>query len=623
MKGSLRVLVAPIVLIAALIALSGHAAAEIPPLPTPTLPIPPITPTPAPTATPAPTPNPATTGCTSTSCIYGRAFDASTGAPLSNICVILGPVKLTCFTRTDANGNYHIDFPPGNIITAAQQLEFLDQSGVYQEYDSPQFVVVNQVPEDAPMLKPGQVPQQPCTGAGAVTRTIYLPNITKDLGGAGGWYTPFIVQNTGSAVTRLEISYYKFSDGSLVSCRAIPNLAPGTSFADDPRYDAFLPTDSQFAVVVRSFGSTVVSVVNEHQHSGDLAEAMSYDGASSGSTTVFLPNVTRRFFGYDTPIIMQNLGTAATTATAHFVSFDGTAPTIDVIRNIDVGRSQFIDPNYEAGLVDGKQYGVTVTANQPLSVVVNVQDDQSWQIYPKGDGLGGISTGGSTLYAAYAPKNMDGVGRSATVVVQNMGTTAASPSIAFTPFGGGSAQTFALGAIQPGGSRAFDVRYANGDTSQPLCSSGTSGCLGDGDYSVVISGAGANLAAEVNVNTGTTAMNYVATATPAAKSFLPNVTRTLGGSTGWTTPIVIQSASASTVTLSWYRFSDGALVTTQVLTTSPGVAMRVDPRGVSGLSDDTQYSVVADGGTGLINGIVVELASAGDNAMIYEGFTAP
>jgi hypothetical protein len=56
---------------------------------------------------------------------------------------------------------------------------------------------------------------------------------------------------------------------------------------------------------------------------------------------------------------------------------------------------------------------------------------------------------------------------------------------------------------------------------------------------------------------------------------------------------------------------------------TPGSATRVDPRNVSALADDTQYSVVADGGAGTINGIVVELATGGDNAMIYEAFTAP
>src|SRR5581483_2325221 len=476
----------------------------------------------------------------------------------ANICVILGPVKLTCFTRTAADGTYRIDFPPNDLVTAAQQLEFLDQSGVYQEYDSPQFVVHGATRQDAPMLKPGQVPAQPCTG-GTPTRTVYLPNVTKTLGGPGGWYTPFIVQNTGTAATRLEISFYRFSDGSLVTCRVVPSLAPGTSYADVPNNDTYLPGDSQFAVVVRSYGSTVVSVVNEHQGSGDEAEAMSYVGAAAGATSVFLPNITRRFFGFDTPFVIQNLGAVATTATARFVSFDGTAPTVTSIRTIDAGRSQFIDPNVEPGLVDGTQYAVTVTASQPLAVVVNTQDDQPWQVHPKAGSTGGVVVGGATLFGAYAPKNTDGISRSATVVVQNLGTSAASPTIAFTPHGGGTARTYALGAIRPGASKVFDVRYANGDTTQPFCaSSAIGGCLPDGDYSFVVSAPGASLAGQVNVNSEATAMAYSATPTVAGKSFLPNVTRRLGGAAGWTTPLIIQSSSAVSVTLSWYRFSDGA-----------------------------------------------------------------
>ncbi|TME63263.1 MAG: hypothetical protein E6I54_07505, partial [Chloroflexi bacterium] len=31
------------------------------------------------------------------------------------------------------------------------------------------------------------------------TTTIYLPNITKMLGGQDGWNTPFIVQNVGAS----------------------------------------------------------------------------------------------------------------------------------------------------------------------------------------------------------------------------------------------------------------------------------------------------------------------------------------------------------------------------------------------------------------------------------------
>ncbi len=77
------------------------------------------------------------------------------------------------------------------------------------------------------------------------------------------------------------------------------------------------------------------------------------------------------------------------------------------------------------------------------------------------------------------------------------------------------------------------------------------------------------------------------------------------------------------VTLSWYRFSGGRLVSTQIVAVTPGSAFRVDPRNVSALADDTQYSVVADGIGGPIDGVVIELAAGGDNAMIYEGFSSP
>ena len=101
----------------------------------------------------------------------------------------------------------------------------------------------------------------------------------------------------------------------------------------------------------------------------------------------------------------------------------------------------------------------------------------------------------------------------------------------------------------------------------------------------------------------------------------PNLTRTLGGADGWTTPFLVQSAGATNVKVSWYRFSDGSLVTTQNLALTANSALRVDPRGIPALSDDTQYSVVLDGGGQNIAAIVTELNySGGDGAMIYAGF---
>ena len=105
------------------------------------------------------------------------------------------------------------------------------------------------------------------------------------LGGPSGWVTPFIVQNVGVKKATLEVSFFRFSDGGLVACRKITDLAPATSYADYPNNDTDLPADAQFSVVVKSFGSEVVSVVNEHQAQGTArAEALSYNGLTAGAT---------------------------------------------------------------------------------------------------------------------------------------------------------------------------------------------------------------------------------------------------------------------------------------------------------------------------------------------------
>ncbi len=464
-----------------------------------------------------------------------------------------------------------------------------------------------------------------CDVTGAATSSAYLPNITKTLGGPGGFYTPFIVQNVGTATTDLQVSFYRFSDGSLVTCRKILGLRPGTSFADVPNNDLDLPDNSQFSVVVRSFGSQIVAVVNEHAGAGDLAEALSYNGFAAGSTTVYLPNIVRRFFGYHTPFIIQNLGTATTVATATFVG-RANEPGATIVRTVAAGRSQFIEPNIEPSLIDGGAYAVTLRADQPLAVVVNTHNDDPPIRHPVAYATDGISAGAGAVYGAYAVKNANNYGRAgtmSTIVVQNLGAAATAPTLEFTPLGGGPTTTFAGPSTAPGGAWAFDPRYVNGLAGGDFCPVVPSaGCLANGEFTFKGTAAG-TIAAAVNVISPDSAMGYTATNLPATKYFLPNVTRTLGGPSGWTTPILLLSVNATGASVEWRRFTDGALVTTQNLALTAGVGIRIDPLAVGGLSNDTQYAVTVTAVGGQVVAIVEELATGGDNAMIYEGFAAP
>src|SRR5947207_9792857 len=483
-------------------------------------------------------------------------------------------------------------------------------------------VVVTLAPYRAANAEPAAAT---CDMTGTPTSSAFLPNITKNLGGVFGWVTPFIVQNVGTTATDLQVSFYKFSDGSLVTCRKIAGLGPGTSFADIPNNDADLPVETQFSVVVRSFGAQIVAVVNEQSGVLDRAEALSYNGFTAGSTTVSLPNIVRRFFGYHTPFIIQNLGTGPPVATATVVG-RGTEPGATITRTIAAGQSQFIEPNVEPSLVDGGAYAVTVRADQPLAVVVNTHNDDFGVAHPVAYAADWITGGFATLYGAYAAKNANDYGRAgtmSTIVVQNLGGPGTTPTLEFTPLGGGATTTFAGPPTGAGAAWAFDPRYVNGVAGTTLCGTAASpGCLADGEFTFKASAPG-TIAAAVNVISPDSAMGYTATGSPASKFFLPNVTRTLGGPGGWTTPILVQSVTATGASGGWRRFADGALVTPENLTLTPGVGLRIDPLAVGGLSNDTQYAVTVTGIGGSVVAIVEELASGGENAMIYEGFAAP
>ena len=470
-------------------------------------------------------------------------------------------------------------------------------------------------------------PAAPCGTPGIATTTIFLPNITKMLGGPSGWVTPFIVQNVGVKKATLEVSFFRFSDGGFVACRKITDLAPATSFADFPNNDTDLPPDTQFSVVIRSFGSDVVSVVNEHQGLGTPArqEALSYNGLTAGATTVYLPFVARPEAApcsavpqteatcnarWVTTFVTQNFGNADATVTARFQSYDG-ASTATITRVIAPGRSRFVDPTVEAQLRAGRYYSVVLTSTQPIGVIANAHDDAPTTAAPRGFSYNGIAQPSfGDVFLPYVRR--DGISPRTYangVLVQNAAAGDATPSLTFRRLGGGGAVTIAAPApIKPGATWYFDPE------ANPQ--------LAVGEYSLVVSG-GAFAVLDATLAAGA-AMGYVGAAGQGNRAYLPNVTRTLGGAQGWSTPILVQSTGATSATLRWYRFADGALVARQsVGPFTRGDSLRVDPRNVVGLSDDTQYGVVVDAQGGNIAAVVTELNfEGGDGTMIYEGFPA-
>jgi hypothetical protein len=439
------------------------------------------------------------------------------------------------------------------------------------------------------------------------TTTVYLPNVTRMLGGPDGWNTPFIVQNVGTASTNLTFEFRRFSDGAVVKTRTVAGLAPGTSVFHCPNCDDELAAGGQYSVVIKSFGSPVVAVVNEHQNEANAQrqEALSYDGLTFGSTKVYLPYVAALAGGFYCTVIAQNLGTALASATADFKSFDGLKSS-QVARTIVAGGSQFIDPRFEPNLTAGTEYAVTFTSTQPLGVVVNCHNDDASNPAPRAFSYNGVRANSEIrTFAPYVAKNV--IGRTSRVIVQNAGTTPAQPVLHWGSLGGPiTTQLDGPAAVAPGAVWTYDF--------------GTAATLPDGERSIYVSGG--EFAVLVDTRSPTTAMGYTGGTEYANRVYLPNITRTLGGSSGWTTPIIVQSQDGWSATMKWYRFADGVLVHTQLLSFGflPGMSIKVDPRSIPQLTDDTQYAVIVEASRGGVGAIVLELNDrGGDSAMAYEG----
>jgi len=409
----------------------------------------------------------------------------------------------------------------------------------------------------------------------------------------------------------LDVVFYRFADGAQVAQRSISALAPGATFADAPNADIDLSPDTQFSVVIKSYGASIAAVVAQVQGTGTTTEALMYTGSSAGSNKIYLPNVTRRFFGYDVPLIIQNLGAGPATATARFVSFDGTQTFVLSVR-AQPGRSVVIDPDFTDGLIDGTQYAVIVTADQPITVVANAHNELG---SPVAFSHLGLAVGSTTLLAPFAVKGGPS-GQFSPVVVQNVGSVPSDVTLTFSPLGAvGAPQTFVLSSVAPGGSRAFDPRFTLGTTTP--CSAASPTCLGPGEYSLRIS-ATAPIAALVLPVSNVTADAYVSPSTPSTREFLPIVSRASGNVPAWTSRFAVDAPTGGTASIRWYRVGDGALAITITLNLITGTSVWVDPRSVVGLADG-QYSVVIDA-TAPVTAAVEHSYPGGDGSMFNAGF---
>jgi hypothetical protein len=216
---------------------------------------------------------------------------------------------------------------------------------------------------------------------------LYVPQVMREYFNYNSYVS---VQNTGSSTVTVNVKYFDATTGNEVVAAAesasIPAQSSKVFYQSD---NTALGTFIGAATIEAADGTTkLAAIANIYNNLANYtaAQLQSYNAVASGSSTLFVPRFVRKFFGYNSGMSVQNIGSVDTTVTITF-TFGGTdyvytsptikqnaslplyAPNITELLGVDS-----IDMSLRAG--SGK-----IVANAPGAVIVAIINEDNRGAY--------------------------------------------------------------------------------------------------------------------------------------------------------------------------------------------------------------------------------------------------
>ncbi|MBI3969036.1 MAG: Ig-like domain repeat protein, partial [Chloroflexi bacterium] len=450
------------------------------------------------------------------------------------------------------------------------------------------FAVVQLPPALAgtPVTRPVPlVPINPMSG-----KQAFLPYVARDAATEAGvnWTTGFQVQNLGSGVASVSISYVNLAGSMIATQRA--GIAAGASqtFVGELLE---VPAGFEGSAVIAS--DQPVSVIVNELASDVVLRSASYDGIAIPASVQHLPLLMRNNNGWSTELFVQNAGAGTANARLEYLQ-NGRVVSTQSLRPLAPGATARVRQAEHGQLAEGWIGAARVVADQPLATMVNELHAEMAMSYT--GFVGGVSRLSIPLVM-----NENG-GWSTGVRVQNVGSEAAELSLFVD------------------GSEVERTTLTAGEARTWFPVTGTrTGFVG----SVTVLGAeGSRLVAIVNQVSPTTgqASTYRAFGGGSALVSLPLLMR---NNSGWYSGVQVQNAGTETTPAR--LLIDGVVVATATL--RPGQSQTWFP--VPGTLDGFVGAASIQGSqdTSQLVAIVNQLYDnpdrplGGDTALTFEGFT--
>jgi hypothetical protein len=255
-------------------------------------------------------------------------------------------------------------------------------------------------------------------------------SVAVPFAGAQDWNSSFNVVNMGTGEAWVTVTFYE-EDGTahvpdpLNGGMTNPfTLTAGTSF------EVYLPgipslADGRYSVVI-SADQPIAAIANLVGDSDPVFFNGSYSGVNEGDMAMYLPAITKAYYGWNSNISMQNLTAAEMQIAVNFYAGTPTPVIPEMTMMVPAFASWHLDVGAIAGLPDGYNGSAVVSAAGPIAAM----DNQIVGSLGLTQDYNGFMEGATTLYCpalyeAYYTWN-------SSINVQNVGATTTTVNITYS-----------------------------------------------------------------------------------------------------------------------------------------------------------------------------------------------
>ena len=286
------------------------------------------------------------------------------------------------------------------------------------------------------------------SGVSAPGTTWYAPGIYDNY---YNYYSNIIVQNTTSSTVNIDVDIYAPGGSSPVATQSATNVPAYSSASFEQEGLGALSNNVPYSAVVSATGN-VAAIVNIYGRAGTNNQLFSYNAFTSGNTTFYAPVVMNNYYGYNTALVVQNIGASTTHITVTYAT--GQTQSQDLAAN---SAATYYTPS--SGIPSGNGPGLnsaTVTSTsagngaQPIVVLVNESNS-----YNRAASYDGFPSGGTEVRAPALEKRYYNYNSSMTCQVISGGP--ATMTIEYYGAGGTSLGTTTSPSTATGATHVFYV----------------------------------------------------------------------------------------------------------------------------------------------------------------------